>query len=512
MRKSAVLLLFGFFAGISLLAKTTVTFYGGAGRVGGSCALVQSGSTRVLVDCGAFYGGEFMPDEPGRDDQLGFDPASVSDLVLTHAHADHAGRLCQLLREGFKGTLWMTEPTRTLLESSMNGQARYERTVVRDWRWSERTKRRTVHWRPACEWSQRIAKENLRTFRGTLDDLAEKGRVRTPFFCQACSALDMKDFMSHVRIAKFETPWRLGALTVKLSDVKHLPGAASVKFSEGTNTCIFSGDLGSRRSRLVTDIEPAEKADVVFMETTYGDAAHGTAAENEAEYLRFQTIVGDTIRAGGVAWIPAFAMDRASRVLLEVQKGMSAGRIPPDTPVHFISSSSRDMTEKYILHPEWFDVPDMKDVQDLYARSLPDYPKKKETGYILIATSGMMEMGASRKLLPLLLPRASTHVLLVGYQSPATPGGLLKAGVKTLDLDGEQISVAAQVDVFGCFSGHGDAPENDLWLRNNRASKVFLIHGDEKALTARKKGLEDRFGMQVEIARPGVAYEINAQE
>ncbi|MGN0852166.1 MAG: MBL fold metallo-hydrolase [Kiritimatiellia bacterium] len=499
-------------AGIPVSAKMQVVFHGGAGRVGGSCALVQSGSTRVLVDCGAFYGSEFKPGEAGADGAFGFDPASVCDLVLTHAHADHAGRLAQLLRAGFAGTLWMTEPTRALLESSMDGQARYERAVARNWRWSVRTKRRTVHWRPACEWSRRISDANLKTFQGTLDELSGKAGVRNPFFCQACSALDMKDFMAHVKVMPFEREWKIGSLSVRLSDVKHLPGAASVRFADGTASCVFSGDLGSRRSRLVTDIAPAEKADAVFVEATYGDALYGTAAQTDAEYVRFQTAVGDAVRAGGVAWIPAFAMDRASRVLLEIQKGMAAGRIPPDVPVHFISSSSRDMTEKYILHPEWFDVPDMRDVKDLFARSLPGYPKNRESRYILVATSGMMEMGACRKLLPLLLPRPTTHVLLVGYQSPATPGGLLKAGARTLEIDGETIPVAAKVSAFGCFSGHGDAAENDLWLRNNHASRIFLIHGDEKALAARKKDLEARFKMSVEIARPGVVYEIGPHE
>lgn len=493
----------------TVVAKTTVTFYGGAGRVGGSCALAQSGATRLLVDCGAFYGGEFMPDEPGGDDTFGFDPASVSDLVLTHAHADHAGRIPKLIRDGFKGTIWMTPPTRALLESSLHGQSRYEPDVTRTWRWSTRTKRRTVHWQEACEWAGRIAVTNRHVFTGTLLQLKAREKIDSPFFCGTCCDLDLKDLMTRVKVKPYDTPWKIGAFTVTFADVKHLPGAASVRLEESTNACVFSGDLGSCRSRLVKTIEPAKKADAVFVETTYGDATLGTPESLEAEYQRFRQVVGETLRTNGVVWIPAFAMDRSQRVLLEIQKGQAAGVIPTNVPVHFISASGREMMGQYVSHPEWFDVPDMKDARDLFDRSSAKFPKKKVARTILVTTSGMMEMGASRRLLPTLLPRTDVRVLLVGYQSPTTPGGLLKNGAKELELDGKKIPVRAKVDVFSCFSGHGDAAENDRWLANNVASRIFLIHGEAKSLEERRNGLTARFpNATVEIVKPGVSYTI----
>lgn len=508
--KRAIPFLLVLFAGVCLLAKTTVTFRGGAGRVGGSCAVAECGKTRILVDCGAFYGGERMSGEPSGDDAFGFDPASVSDLVLTHAHADHAGRIPQLIREGFKGTIWMTGPTRALLESSMFGQARYDTDVSRVWRWSARakTKRRTVHWREKCEWAGRIVATNLHSFTGTLARLEKEHKMRSPSFCGACCELDMADLMARIKVVPYETPWKIGDFTVTLSDVKHLPGAASVRLEEKGGSCVFSGDLGSRRSRLVKDVAPAKKADAVFVETTYGDSSLGDAAWCEAEYARFRRIAGETVKSGGVVWIPAFAMDRSQRVLLEVQKGMAAGEIPKDAAVHYISQSGREMMGKYVSHPEWFDVPDIAEAREVFGASSPKYPKKNATRAIVVTTSGMMENGASRRLLPLLLPRSDVRVLLVGYQSKGTPGEQLKSGAKTLEIDGAKIPVRAKVDVFGCFSGHGDAAENDLWLANNRDSRIFLIHGDGDALLERKKGLETRFGAKVEVAEPGVAYAI----
>lgn len=506
--KRAISFLLAAFAGACLFAKTTVTFRGGAGRVGGSCAIAECGKTRVLVDCGAFYGGERMSGEPAGDDSFGFDPASVSDLLLTHAHADHAGRIPRLLRDGFRGTIWMTEPTRALLESSMFGQARYDADVSRVWRWSGRTKRRTVHWREKCEWVGRIVATNLHSFTGTLAQLEKTCKMRSPFFCSACSELDIGDLMARIKVMPYEKPWKVGDFTVTFSDVKHLPGAASVRLEESGASCVFSGDLGSRRSRLVKEIAPAKKADAVFVETTYGDSSLGDAAWCEAEYARFRRIVGETVKAGGVAWIPAFAMDRSQRVLLEVQKGQAAGDIPKDVAIHYISQSGREMMGKYVSHPEWFDVPDMAGARGVFDASSPKYPKKNVTRAIVVTTSGMMENGASRRLLPVFLPRSDVRVLLVGYQSKGTPGEQLKSGARTLELDDAKIPVRAKVDVFGCFSGHGDAAENDLWLANNMDSRIFLIHGDREALLERKKGLERRFGAKVEVAEPGVAYVI----
>ncbi len=140
-------------------------------------------------------------------------------------------------------------------------------------------------------------------------------------------------------------------------------------------------------------------------------------------------------------------------------------------------------------------------------RRYPEWGVASST--ILMTTAGMMDSGASYEFLDRLLPSSEVVLCLVGYQAPGTPGAQLKAGEKTIRLhDGRQVRVRASVESFDCFSGHGDARENDGWLGENVRSKIYLIHGDPDALEERKKGLERRFGANVEIIKPKRKYHL----
>lgn len=515
------------------MLASTVTFHGGAGHVGGSCATIESGGFKALVDCGTAYSDD-SPDRSGTSGQEGgfsFDPRQYADLLLTHAHQDHAGRVPELFKNGFTGTVWVTEPTRELLAVAWRSQIIYDKSTVRSWRWTTQGKKpgTRVHWRRECEWSQKIAKANLGTFSGVFADL-QKHLGMTPLAskhavaCHTCQELELSEMLGHVKTVAFNEPFRLGPFKVTYSSVKHIPGAASIRFEDSEGACLFSGDLGSLRSHLVTSIEPAEKADAVFIESTYGDATHGTQQEMEQEYASFRTVVGRTVKAGGIAWIPAFALDRSQRVLLEVKRGMDEGSIPVDTPIYYLSPSSREFMQLYVDHPEWFDVPDMAAVAPLFRKSRKSFnPKAKfRNGAVLVTTSGMMDTGFSLRYVPDLIPLASTTVCLVGYQSPGTCGHQLKmiaAGksqerIVRVQEEGEtrEFPVNASVHVFGCFSGHGDAQENDAWLANNKTSHVYLVHGDQKRLAERAKGLRTRLGCTTEVVEPEKAYRITAKK
>ena len=277
--------------------------------------------------------------------------------------------------------------------------------------------------------------------------------------------------------------------------------------ADGTNTLVFSGDLGTYRSHLVRTIEPARAADAVFIESTYGDASGGGREAVEAEYARFRKDVGETVRKGGLAWVPAFALDRTQRVFYEISQGMAKGDIPADAPVYMLSSTARNVMQAYFDHPEWNDV-DIRAALPLFKHTKPRFTPSKHVkgGGILLTTSGMMDAGASVGLLPDLATNPAVRVCLVGYQSPGTPGHSLRSGAKEISVGGQQIPVRCDVRSYSCFSGHGDAAENDAWLSNNRTSRIFLIHGDADALAARRKGLVDRFGSNVEVVEPFKRY------
>ena len=510
------------------LPASSVVFHGGAGEVGGSCATVRSGDFRMLVDCGTAYGdGEGRtPGERKAECGFPFNPKEYGDLLLTHAHQDHAGRVPELFSAGFTGTVWVTEATRELLFVSWKSQIIYDVCTERDWRWAKQTKKpgTRVHWHRDCEWSRKIGLANLGTFHGVYSDLqkhvgaAALGSTYT-VACRTCQDLELKEMLGHLRTVPYDRPVAIGPFKVTFSPVKHLPGSACIRVEEGATSLLFSGDLGTLRSHLVRAIPPARKADVVFLESTYGDASQGTTEEIERDYARFRAVVGKAVREGGIAWIPAFALDRSQRVFLEIKRGMDEGVIPADVPIHYLSPSSRDFMALYIDHPEWFDEPGTADLASLFKRTKKSFnpAARRKSGAILLTTSGMMDTGHSLRLVPDLVPLEKTAICLVGYQSPGTCGhqlkriaeGKSKKSSVVLREGGSplEIPVKASIHVFGCFSGHGDAFENDAWLANNRESRIFLVHGDRAALSARMEGLRARFGAAAEVLEPGRVYD-----
>ena len=494
--------------------ESSVTFYGGAGRVGGSCALVENGGKRVLVDCGTNYSDE--RDKAGEDENesFGFAPRSVSDLYLTHAHQDHAGRIPQLVRAGFGGNVWMTEATLRLLSVLWKSQVKYE-NAAHQWKWSVGRKRKTptVHWRRECPWASKIKEANIGVFTGTYRELErhmhEKDEsVTYVFTCSACEEHELGETLKRVKTVEFAKSVTNGPFVVTFRPVKHLPGSAAIYFTDGAASWVFSGDLGTTRSRLVEWIDPAEKVDAVFVETTYGDDGSGGGDDAEATRRRFRQLVGEASKRG-LAWIPAFALDRSLRILLEIKTGQDEGLIAKDVPVYYLSPSSRDLTMEYIAHPEWFDSDCVAGVRDLFKATKRKFDAEKYRGGsgILLTTSGMMDVGYSYGFLSDLVPREDVTVCLAGFQAKGTPGRELKDGVKSIKFaSGEKIDVGCKVESFASFGGHADAREVEKWLANNWQSKIYLVHGDKANLKARQKGLKERFKADVEIAEPRKRY------
>ncbi len=505
-----------FAAVVTAADDTHVTFYGAAECVGGSCAIVERGNYRLMIDCGTFYGDEGDPQPSADKTGFGVSPCSVSDLVVTHAHADHAGRVPQFVRSGFKGSIWMTEPTRRLLEITWASQMLYDDSYSRNWRWSGRRSRSRscrVHWRPECEWRNKISPRNLREFTGTYSGLCASLPSNTyATACSVCCQIEVDNVMSQVRTIPTEMESSLGPFKVTLRDVKHLPGAVAVYVDDGKASCVFSGDLGTRRSRVVDGVAPSRKCDVVFVECTYGDEGRGDRLETEREYSRFRSEVAKSLRQGKLVWIPAFAMDRTQRVLLELAMATDEGLFPKGTKVFSLSSSGNSITRLYLENPQWFDrrggfapISGLKLNKGRFT-----VESAAGTPTILLSTAGMMDAGASLGLIPELMSSERTALFLVGYQAQGTPGRKFQEGCKEISVvvDGRtsSVPVRASVRTFGCFSGHADAIEIDEWLAANLKSRIYLIHGDKSALRARKSGLESRYGAKVEIVETGRRY------
>ncbi len=511
---------------IQTVFSMSVTFYGGAERVGGSCAMVDNGETRMLVDCGAFMGDEM--EFRGDNVKVGafpFDPCSISVLFLTHAHQDHTGRVPDLMYAGFSGRILTTEPTKCLLREAWKSNIFYASGIKRNWRWSSQKRnhkqnRVTMHWREDCSWSKKIHPKNLGKYEGTHDEVIKYFETssmsnRVVSGCRTCRENETEELLKRVECVRFGETNKFDEISVVFSPVQHLPGAAAIRFEDKDGSCIFSGDLGTHCSRLVHDIQPAEKSDVVFVEATYGSAT-GYVDKAESEYGRFREYVGAALRRDELVWIPAFAMDRTQRILFEIQKGIDAGEIPEDIPIYVLSPSARAMTDLYVSNAQWFLGVDTTNIFNSVAKRIQgslDFNKvSKLTRAIIVTTSGMMDAAMSYQLLPKLVPRNDVSICIVGYQSPGTPGYKLLKKEKILRVRPSgrwfTVKVGCKAERFTSFSGHADASEVDNWLSNNKQSKIYLIHGSTEALENRRKDLTAKLGSNVEIARPGVTYTI----
>jgi metallo-beta-lactamase family protein len=242
------------------------------------------------------------------------------------------------------------------------------------------------------------------------------------------------------------------------------------------------------------------------METTYGNTKRSIDAM--MEFKRFKQEVADVVKKGGIAWIPAFALDRTQKVLYLISKAKKEGIIPENIPIFCPSPTAANITNIYQSELDkkegWFKS-DLYQESNVFAYHQQKLPKEIPQPSILVTTSGMMDAAFSDNLSQTLLPNALITVFLVGYQDPGTPGGQLKAGQTSVQWDGKQIEVNANVRDFKVFSAHADAQDLEKWLsnQNKQTTKIYLVHGEKSALFAQKKSLENLGFQNVKVPHEG---------
>lgn len=504
-----------------------ITVYGAAGRVSGSLTLLDTADGRWMIDCGAFYpdDGDTLSDRETRaareSADLPVEAASLKALFLTHAHLDHIGRVPLLVERGFNGPIYLTQPTAALAETMLLMQVRFDRERVRAWAWSKfsREKAETsgrslyVHWRP-CPYRQAIHADRLETATCTAAELAsrfldQQPKVKT-FLCPSCAKDEVASIARLFRLLEYDKPAAVApSLTATMRDAGHIPGSASILFEVATTSVrrriLFSGDLGNELSALFAGPKPAPDVDAVVLETTYGAVRRDPAVANERAVFRRE--LGKVTGAGGVAWIPAFTLDRTQKILYELHLAQREGHLAENLPIYCPSPTAQAVTEWYRLHQQdgWFRPEVAVDPSAWQPSEVrKTVPSHLPRPAIVISPSDMTTSLWSERLLCQLLPEASTSVFLVGYQDPVSAGGLLERGTRQLTIGGEEIPVRAQVHSFRCFSGHGDAADIDRWLAGVRPEAlVVLVHGDTEELQARAKDLKAKGRTAVKIAEPG---------
>ncbi|MBN1184241.1 MAG: MBL fold metallo-hydrolase [Bacteroidales bacterium] len=512
---------------ISCQQKTqlTITVLGAAGEVSGSLTLVEYQDTRILIDCGAYY-----PDGEGnyeerqeRADQsnlkLPVNARSIDGVIVTHAHLDHTGRIPLLYENGFRGQIFATEGTRTISEVMLLMQIRYS-AKPRNWEYSIASVKKgfgggkyvTAHWNN-CKWSQNINAKNKVTYYGSLQDAEQHFNLDfSP--CYECGKKQLYPIFQLIQAEGMDKDIQISeGVWFRYFHAGHIPASASVlmkvlKKPGDTLRIVFSGDIGNDLSPLIYGPKSSPEADAVFIESTYGGIIRDASVKNDN--LRFQEDIGKVISLGGVAWIPAFALDRTQKVLFSIREGMEKGIIPTGIPIYCPSPSARQICElyenEYKSRSQYWFREEVYNSPVLFPEYNPTLPYDKlPRPAILITTSGMMDEAFSELMLDKLLPDPSTGVFQVGYQDPGSPGGQLKQKSNTVIWDDNEIPVAARVYNYGGFSGHGDFNDILNYLKHQDKNKVrlFLVHGDKDALENQSRQLfQEGFGA-VKIAVKG---------
>ncbi len=452
-----------------------ISFHGAAREVTGSMHLIEANGRRVLLDCGLYQGRR--ADTYERNLNFPFDPASIDALVLSHAHIDHSGNIPNLVKQGFSGNIWCTSATRNLCTYMlMDGGYIQEKDA-----------------------------EYLNKKRGPDEPKAEPIYTRE----DARRALD-----SFISVGLHRTFPVADGVEITFHEAGHILGAASVQVdvrerrdggSAQTHRVVFSGDLGRDETSILHKPERLHEADIVLVESTYGNRQHEPFFAAKDELKR---IVNETCQRSGKIIIPAFSVGRTQELVYALNQLDQAGDIP-NVPVFVDSPLAVNATDVFRLHPEEWNEEVQDFLEEGRRRSPFDYEqveyvravaRSKELNSlrepaIIISASGMAENGRILHHLKNNVEDERNTVLIVSYQAQHTLGRKLRDGVSPVRIFGKEYPVHAQVETIDGYSAHADQDGLLNWARafnDNRLQQIFLVHGEEDAAQTLAGKLEDR--------------------
>ena len=446
------------------MSPLSLTFLGAAGTVTGSKHLLEVDGCRILVDCGLFQG---LKELRLRNwEPLPIDPATIDAVILTHAHLDHCGYLPRLVSAGFRGGIFCTPATKELCS-----------LVLRD--------------------SAHIQEEDAR-------EANRHGFTRHTPALPLYTSADAARALTQLQPVGYERPVPILAIrgqtpTVEFINAGHLLGSAYARVRVAGQTILFGGDLGRYGRPVLPDPTPVPEADVLLLESTYGDRLH----EPDDNGARLAAIVNDAAARGGKLIIPSFAIGRVEEVLYWLKRLEEEKRIPA-LPVYIDSPMAIAALQFYSsrLNELDADLAMGSDTRLTPARSVSVFATTRMTMIaspqqsadlvasrqpsIVIASSGMATGGRVLRHLAATISNPRNTVLFVGYQAAGTRGRLLVDSATEIKLLGRTYAVAARVERIDSMSAHADYSESMRWLSGfTRAPRMtYLVHGDPVALAA----------------------------
>ncbi len=442
-----------------------IKFCGAARNVTGSCHLITLDTGyRILLDCGLYQGGGKEDDISNR--QWYFEPSNVDTLILSHAHIDHTGRVPYLVRSGFRGTIHSTHATRSLCSIMLLDSAKIQE---RD---AELTNKRI------------LAKRKKKNGNSKKTPLVE------PLYDTDNVSDTMRLFASY----SYDRWYKIhDQVEICFRDQGHILGSASVslRITEGskTTTVGFTGDIGRPDRPILRDPAQLPEVDYLICESTYGDKEHESKPVQSQMFL--DVMRQTCIENRGKLIIPAFSIGRTQELVYMMDQMYNDGSLPR-VPVYVDSPLAVNATEIYGSHPECFDNQlnqylltddDPFGFNSLhYVRSVDKskWLNATQEPCVIISASGMMNAGRIRHHMFHNLEDPKSTFLIVGYCSPDTAGGILKAGASELKIQGEVLNVNANIMSMDSFSAHGDRKEmlNNISNQKSTVKRIFLVHGE----------------------------------
>ena len=441
-----------------------IHFLGAAGTVTGSKFLLDFPDKKVLVDCGLFQGIKKLRELNWQ--QLPINAEEIDLVLLTHGHLDHSGFLPRLVNTGFKGEIWGTAPTLDIAE-----------IILRD--------------------SAKIQEEDAE--RANKDGFT-KHKPAKPLY----NLLDAEKSIQKFKPKKLNDWIDINKeIRLRFRYAGHILGATFIEIDAYGKRFLFSGDVGRTDDLLLRDPDKPDRADLLFLESTYGDRVH----PKEDMTDKLEAVIHETIGKNGTLIIPSFAVERAQLLMYMIWKLSAEGKIPNSLPVILDSPMGTNALAVFRKHHDWHKLTDDETIRmserfhvvQSYAETweIIDNPAPK----IIIAGSGMVTGGRVLTYLQKYLGRESTTVLLAGYQAEGTRGRQLLDGADEIKLYGKYIPVKANIDILDGLSAHADKNELIEWLSDIKKSPdhLFLVHGEPQPLDSLRVKIKDTYDWHAAI-------------
>lgn len=455
-----------------------VNFHGAAGEVTGSMHLVEAAGKRILLDCGLIQG---SPEAEARNfAAFPFDAASIDALVLSHGHIDHVGRVPRLVMAGFRGPIYTQRATADLLPIMLMDSASLQENEA------ERSNRKRRPGQPKA----------------------------VPLYTRD----DVREALTQLRPLEYDARQEVfPGVEINFRDAGHILGSAIVELRADGKTLVFSGDLGMKGTPILRDPVSVHHADLLLMESTYGNRNHRERSDTIQE---LGEILDAAWRDGGNVLIPAFAVGRTQELLYWFARqwndwDMSRWRIFLDSPmaskvvqVYDRHHALFDAEARAVWHgtPNPFRLPNLR-VTESAEESMSI--NRIHGGAIVIAGNGMASGGRILHHMRQCLPKRQTRIVFVGYQAEGTLGRRLVDGARWVRIHGHDVRVNAHRHTVGGLSAHADQQGLLDWYAGFSPSPpLVLVHGEDLAREALAGEISERHGVQATLARPGMLMEV----